>query len=329
MSSTVAPAPGEPGQDWRPTASIEALRLRAGLLQGMRRFFAGRGVLEVETPALCAIAATDPGVASLRSTVDGVLTVYLQSSPEPAMKRLVAAYGVPIYQLCKAFRDGERGSLHNPEFTILEWYRPGWDHLTLMAEVEDLLDTLLGTGPGRRVSYREAFLRGAGCDPFVDSLRSLRRRTVELGLDPASAGSLDRDGCLDYLFSAVVQPALSGPRLVFVHDFPPSQAALARIRQGDPPVAERFEAFLDGIELANGYHELADPVEQRRRFLGDLARRRARGLHEPPVDERLLAALAAGLPACAGVALGVDRLVMAATGATRIDGVLTFPLERA
>lgn len=329
MSASVPPARGEPGQDWRPTASLDALRVRAGLLQDIRRFFAECGVLEVETPVLCAVAATDPGLASLRSTVDGVRPMYLQSSPEPAMKRLVAAYGVPIYQLCKAFRDGERGGLHNPEFTILEWYRPGWDHLALMAEVEDLLDTLLGTGPARRVSYREAFLRGAGCDPFVDPLSSLRARTVDFGLDPASAGSLDRDGCLDYLFAAAVQPAFSVPRLVLVHDFPPSQAALARIRQDDPPVAERFEAFLDGIELANGYHELSDPVEQRRRFLGDLARRRAQGLHEPPLDERLLAALAAGLPACAGVALGVDRLVMAAAGATRIDDVLAFPLERA
>jgi lysyl-tRNA synthetase class 2 len=254
--------------------------------------------------------------------------LYLQSSPEAALKRLLAAYAVAVYQLGKAFRDGERGSLHNPEFTLLEWYRTGWDHLALMTEVEDLLDRLLGTGRAERLTYRQAFLAGTGLDPLRAPTVELAEAARAAGL-ASEAGAVSRDDCLDFLFATRVQGRLTGARLVFVHDFPASQAALARVRPGDPPVAERFEAFVDGVEIANGYHELTDPLEQRARFDADLGRRRARGLPELPIDERFLAALAAGLPDCAGVALGFDRLVLIAAGARRIDEVIAFPLERA
>lgn len=309
------------------------MRLRARLLEATRRFFAGAGVLEVETPILGACTATDPALASLQAVVGGGASIagrrfYLQTSPELALKRLLAAYRTPVYQLGKAFRDGERGSLHNPEFTLLEWYRPGWDHIALMGEVEALLDTLLGTGPGRRVTYRDVFLEGTGLDALRAPTAEIARAAQAHGL-AVEASTASRDECLDFLFATRVQAALAGSRLVFVHDFPASQAALARIRPGDPPVAERFEAFVDGVELANGYHELSDPAEQRARCEADLARRRARGLEEPPMDERFLAALGHGLPDCAGVALGFDRLVMITAGLRRIDGVMAFPLERA
>jgi lysyl-tRNA synthetase class 2 len=318
--------------DWRPTATLEAMRLRARLLAATRGFFAERGVLEVETPVLGAAAATDLHIESLATSLGGApgeggQRLYLQSSPEFAMKRLLAAHGVAVYQVGKAFRDGERGSLHNPEFTLLEWYRPGWDHVALMGEVEELFDRLLGTGEASRLTYRDAFLHAVGVDPLLGSDAEVSEAARAQGLAPAASAA--RETCLDFLFATRVQARLGPARLVFVHDFPASHAALARVRAGEPPVAERFEAFADGVEVANGYHELADPGEQRRRFEADLAGRRVRGLSQPPVDARLLAALEHGLPGCAGVAVGFDRVVMAAAGAHRIDEVLAFPLERA
>jgi lysyl-tRNA synthetase class 2 len=319
-------------EDWRPTASLDVLRLRARLLEATRRFFAERGLLEVETPLLGAAAATDPNIECLTSAWGGApgrkaQCLYLQSSPEFAMKRLLAAYGVAVYQLGKAFRAGERGALHNPEFTLLEWYHPGWDHWALMGEVQDLLDRLLGTGEAVRVTYREAFLRAVGVDPLLASEAELKDAALACGLAPGAGDG--REACLDFLFATRVQAGLGPARLVFVYDFPASHAALARVRGEVPPVAERFEGFVAGVEIANGYHELTDPAEQRRRFEADLARRRARGLSQPLGDERLLAALEHGLPDCAGVAVGFDRVVMAAYGAGRIDEVLAFPLERA
>ncbi|HSL17494.1 MAG TPA: elongation factor P--(R)-beta-lysine ligase [Methylomirabilota bacterium] len=320
--------------DWRPTASLETLRLRAEILGAIRSFFAGRGILEVETPLLAAAPVTDLHLAALSCRYRGPghdegLRLWLQTSPEFAMKRLLAAGSGPIYALDKAFRDGEAGSRHNPEFTLLEWYRPGWDHHRLMDEVEDLLTVVLGSSDAERLTYAEAFRRHAGVDPFHDPVAALAARAADLlGHTPPDLGD-DRDAWLELLLSHAVEPRIGRGGPTFVYDFPASQAALARVRPGDPPVAERFELFLEGVELANGYHELGDPAEQRRRFEADLAERRARGLPEVPVDERLLAALAHGLPDCAGVALGVDRLVMLAAGATRIDQVITFPVDRA
>ncbi len=245
------------------------------------------------------------------------------------MKRLLAAGSGPIYQICKAFRDGEAGRWHNPEFSLLEWYRPGYDHRRLMDEVDELVRGLLDRPPAVRITYAEAFTQGVGVDPFAASDATLASRAVALGLSADIIKGLDRNGRLDFLFSHGVQPALAGLGSVFVYDYPASQAALARIRPDNPLVAERFELLVDGVELANGYHELTDPGEQRRRFEDELVTRRLRGLMVPPLDEHLLAALAHGLPDCAGVAVGVDRLVMLAAGVTDIREVLAFPIDAA
>ena len=317
--------------DWRPTTPLDNLRRRAAVVATIRAFFAARDVLEVETPSLSRATVTDVHLASLRLD-DAVATAdlrgaCLQTSPEFHMKRLLAAGSGPIFQIARAFRDGESGRLHNPEFTMLEWYRPGWDHHRLMDEVDELLAAVLGTPPGNRMTYAEAFRHHAGLDPHRATADDLHARIARLEVSDSS--SLDRDDLLNLILGHLVEPQLGRGRPDLVHDFPASQAALARIRPGDPPLAERFEAFVEGVELANGFHELADPEEQRRRFERDLAERRRRGLAELPVDERLLAALAAGLPDCAGVALGVDRLVMLRLGASDIREVIAFPIERA
>jgi lysyl-tRNA synthetase class 2 len=316
--------------DWRPTAGRRALELRAGLLARVREFFAERGVLEVDTPVLSQGATTDPQIASLRTDVRGAGVRYLQTSPEFAMKRLLAAGSGDIYQLCRVFRDGERGRHHNVEFTLLEWYRTGFDHHALMDEVADLLRAVLGAervDPVERMSFRAAVERHAGLDPFAagadDCAACLARAGVAV---PSACG---RDELLDLIAGEIVGPRLGRAGAAFVFDYPASRAALARLRAGDPPVAERFELYLDGIELANGFHELADAKEQRVRFERDLRARADVVAAAVPVDERLLAALEAGLPACAGVALGFDRLVMLAAGAARIDEVIAFPIERA
>ena len=322
--------------DWRPTASMEALRIRAEVMAKIRAFFAERGVLEVETPLLASAPATDLHLAALSVRYrgpgfDGGRRLWLQTSPEFAMKRLLAAGSGPIYQLGKAFRDGEAGSRHNPEFTILEWYRPGWDHHRLMDEVAELLAVLFGGGgdSGERITYAEAFQRHAGIDPHNATISEFAATTRSLIGSSAPDLGDDRDSWLELLLSHVVEPRLGRNGPTFVYDFPASQAALAIIRPGDPPVAERFEAWIEGVELANGYHELTDPTEQQHRFETDLDARRDRGLSEVPVDHRLLAAMEHGLPDCAGVAIGVDRLVMLAAGVNRIDEVIAFPIDRA
>lgn len=316
--------------DWRPGASRPALQARAGLLATVRAFFAERGVLEVETPLLCSRGITDPAIEPL--LVGGGLSVgagprYLQTSPEYAMKRLLAAGSGPIYQICKAFRDGESGSRHNPEFTLLEWYRPGMDQHQLMAEVAALACACLGERPWQALSYRELFRRSIGVDPFADSLATLQQAARECA-DPGDLSG-DRDLWLDLLLTHAVEPWLARQGLVFVYDYPPSQAALARLGERDGhAVAERFELYVDGIELANGYHELADATEQRARFENDNRRREALGLPQRPLDEALLAALAVGLPDCSGVALGLDRMLLLATGETDIRRLLAFSWER-
>ncbi len=300
----------------------------------MRAFFAARGVLEVDTPILGAATATDPHLASLSSRVSAVggqaeRTMYLQTSPELAMKRLLAAGSGPIYQICKCFRDGEAGRLHNPEFTMLEWYRPGFDHQRLMDEVDELVQTVLCRPAGERLSYREALGRVTGLDPLTAPTAALTERARALIAAPPALSEDDRDGWLDLILTHLVEPGLGRGRPTFVVDFPASQAALARIRPDQPPVAERFELWVDGVELANGYHELSDAGEQRRRCESHLAARGRLGLPAVPVDERTLAALEHGLPACAGVALGFDRLVLLAVGAASLAEILAFPIDRA
>ena len=247
------------------------------------------------------------------------------------MKRLLAAGSGAIYQICKAFRDGEAGRSHNPEFTMLEWYRPGFDHHALMDEIDELLAVVLGASKADRLTYGKAFERHAGVDPHRASVEALRRAVEAHGVELAGAEPEGRDGWLHLLMSHAVEPHLGRGRPSFVHDFPASQAALARVRPpteaGGVPLAERFEVYVEGVELANGFHELTDAGEQRRRFEHELEQRRRAGLQAVPLDERLLGALEAGLPACAGVAFGIDRLLMLRAGIDDLRRVISFPVD--
>ena len=302
------------------------------MLAAAREFFAERGVLEVETPILSAAAVSDPQIESLRTQIAGLPAPrYLCTSPEYAMKRLLAAGSGDIYQICKVFRDAEHGRWHNPEFTLIEWYRLGFDDSALMNEVESLVGCLVAPfrrlEPAERLSYSEALQRHAGVDAQGSSDAELAAAATRHGI--VCPAELDRDAKLDLLMGMVVGPRLGVERPCFVCDYPASQAALARLKGGTPPVAARFELYLGGVELANGFHELADGVAQRARFEQDRAERHARGLWEPPLDERLLAALAAGLPDCAGVALGLDRLAAIALGAPRLADVMAFTIDNA
>lgn len=281
---------------------MEVLRARAHLLRTIRDFFDERGVLEVQTATLGAATVTEPAIESL--AVPGV--GYLQTSPEYQMKRLLAAGAPSIYQLAPVFRAGEAGRMHNPEFVMLEWYRLEYTDQALMAEVAALLDVALGRGHYHSLTYHDVCRRAP---PLPE------------------AAALDERDAEDLRFAAGVE-ALGAGRF-FVTDYPADQAALARLRPENPRVAARFEVIVDGVELANGYWELGDPEALEARFRRDLARRRARGQPEPPLDGRLLAAMAAGLPPCAGVALGFDRLLMLRTGAASLAEVMTFPHDRA
>ncbi len=318
-------------ENFRPTAGWATLRLRAELLRRVRSFFDGRGFLEVETPLLSADTVVDRHLDPFAVQVDQgrAKTCWLQTSPEFAMKRLLAAGGKAIYQITKVFRQDELGPLHNPEFTMVEWYRTG-DGL---AEGIDLLDKLaqatLGRGPASRVSYREAFLEHAGIDPLTAPITALREVASRTGTPPESLRHDDRDGWLDWILVEQVQPRLGQTRPAVLYDYPASQSALAKVRQDDPPVAERFELYVAGIELANGYHELTDPDILRQRIAANNAARLADGKHPLPAASRLLAAMEAGLPQSTGVALGFDRLVMLAAGAERLQEVIAFPFDRA
>jgi elongation factor P--(R)-beta-lysine ligase len=313
-------------ETWRPSASLETLRARAQLLARIRGFFAARGVMEVDTPIASAHGTVDVHIDSL-ATADGR---WLQTSPEFAMKRLLAAGSGPVYQLCHVFRAGDRGRVHNPEFMMLEWYRPGRDHHALMDEVGELLAACGAPAPAaRRLAYREAWQEHAGVDPFDADLAGLSAALAARAEPPPDSGAFDREAWLDFGMGLVVGPRLGHEAPCFVHDFPASQAALARVRPGAPPLAERFELFWRGLELANGFHELADGREQRRRFGQDHARRTAAGRPTPPWDVHLVAALDSGLPDCAGVALGVDRLLMLLLGLPDIASAMPFAWDRA
>ncbi len=331
--------PADSTSTWRPVADGGVLRLRAELLAQTRAFFAARDVLEVETPALSAAAITDPHLSSFAARYSGPgpcygQTLYLHTSPECPMKRLLAAGSGCIYQIAKVFRDGEAGRRHNPEFTLLEWYRVGFDHHRLMSEVAELVTLLLAgrlpSATTERLSYGEVFQRYLQVDPHRTSVTELAARAAALNLAiPPGMPADDIDPWLDFLLTHGIEAHLGQGCLTFVYDYPVSQAALARLRPGDPPVGERFELYVNGLELANGFHELGDAGEQRRRFEAENMVRQAHNLPVMPVDEHLLAALAAGLPDCAGVALGFDRLVMLAAGKTSIRDVLAFPIENA
>lgn len=316
---------------WRPTAAMPAIRRRAQALRQAREFFRARGVLEVETPALVNAPVSDVNLGSARvELAGGPGTLFLHTSPEYAMKRLLASGSGDIFQICRVYRGAERGRQHNPEFTLLEWYRLGFSLEALMDEVAALVRELLGAQlPVEMLSYREAVARHAGFDPLEAPDADLQRAARQLGLDASQAAHSGRDELLDLIVGAQVGPALGTDQLTFVHRYPASQAALARLDPADPRLALRFELYCGGLELANGYHELSDVAEQRRRFAADQQARGRRGLPVNSLDPHLLAALEAGLPDCAGVALGFDRVLMLALGAARIDDVLAFPVERA
>lgn len=319
---------------WRPTATIDSLRQRAALIKLIRDFFATRSILEVETPLLCHTTVTDPFIESI-SAIYGRRTYYLQTSPEYAMKRLLAAGFPAIYQICKAFRHGEQGHLHNPEFTLLEWYRLGFDHHALMDEVDELLQFVLKTPKAKKFSYAEIFNNHLEINPHEASLHELQKLAFENELHVNNEATIhDRDTWLNLLLTHCIEPKLGDNSPCFIYDFPQSQAALARIeyaydRDSQVKVASRFEVYFRGIELANGFHELQDADEQRLRFEKNLIKRKQLGLKPIALDQYFLTALNHGLPACAGVALGVDRLVMLATKSSSIADVLSLDFARA
>ncbi|HEV2968930.1 MAG TPA: EF-P lysine aminoacylase EpmA [Pirellulales bacterium] len=322
--------------DFRPTANWANLRLRAELLRKTREFFHDRGFLEVETPLLSADVVVDRHLDPIPVTLADDpcrpnigRRMWLQTSPEFGMKRLLAAGAPAIYQITRAFRNAEIGPLHNPEFTMLEWYRAGDGMHEGMALLGELCECLLARGSVERMSYGDAFARHVGVDPHCASIADLRAAADRYGgVAPAGLGD-DRDGWLDLLLVERVQPHLGRPRPTILFDYPASQAALARIREQPRPVAERFELYVDGVELANGYHELLDAAVLRQRIAAANVRRAADGKPQLPSESRLLDAMEAGLPPCSGVALGFDRLVMVAAGARTLAEVMPFPIDRA
>lgn len=319
---------------WQPDASISNLLKRAKLIRAIRAFFAERAVLEVETPAMSRAATTDIHLSSFQTHYIGPgvaagMSLYLVTSPEFHMKRLLAAGSGPIYQIGRCFRNEEAGRYHNPEFTLLEWYRPRFDMYQLMNEVDDLLQAVLDTEAAEFVSYEQLFIRHLGLNPLDANREELHLQAVKLNLTDKTAKPDDRDTLLQLLFSMVIEPIIGKEKPVFVYHFPASQAALAEISTEDRRVADRFEVYYKGIELANGFRELTNEEEQRQRFELDNKKRIERGLPEQPIDNAFLASLAAGLPECSGVALGVDRLIMIALGENSIDKVLSFTTDKA
>tara|TARA_B110000438_G_scaffold257844_1_gene266190 strand:- start:662 stop:1618 length:957 start_codon:yes stop_codon:yes gene_type:complete len=315
--------------NWKPTAQLESLQIRAELLIKIRKFFFERNVLEVETPLLARTTATDVHIQSLEVlSVDSVLGTkfYLQTSPEFAMKRLLSAGSGAIYQICKAFRQGEVSKIHNPEFTMLEWYQPGYSQSDLINEVESLISAVLPIQAIPKLSYREVFQQQLGFDPHnipFKKLNSFAAEHIDVGKQ-----QLGQTDLLQLLMDAIIVPHL--PENIFVYDFPVNQCALAAIKKDSDgqEVAKRFELFCSGMELANGYYELTDSNEQESRFEVDRNKRRELGLPEYPLDSKLIAALDYGLPNCAGVAIGVDRLCMLAAGYTEISQVISFTTDK-
>lgn len=309
--------------DWRPTASLEAIKARAGLLSAVRAFFAARGVLEVETPQLARHGVSDPHIQCIPVPGHG----FLQSSPEYHMKRLLAAGSGPIYQICKAYRDGEAGGRHNPEFSMLEWYRPGFGLDDLVDEVLSLFGELFPGVPSRTYRFRGLFADVTGLDPLTTSDSGL----IQCAEQHGAPEGLEKAAAVDYLMATTVEAALPAEQLSVVIDFPSWAAALAQTRPDTDgaEVALRFEIYYRGLELANGYQELTDADEQRRRFERDNRLRQEHGLNIMDADPYLLDAMRHGLPACSGVAMGVERLLMAQQSSDRISDVLTFPGDRA
>ncbi|NDL61454.1 elongation factor P--(R)-beta-lysine ligase [Acerihabitans arboris] len=319
---------------WLPSAPIANLLKRAVVIGRVRQFFTDRGLLEVETPAMSQATVTDIHLVPFQTQYVGPgaaqgVPLYLMTSPEYHMKRLLAAGSGPIFQLGRSFRNEESGRHHNPEFTMLEWYRPHYDMYRLMNEVDDLLQQILDCDSAETVSYQQVFIRHIGIDPLSADKAQLCEAAAKLDLSGIATVEEDRDTLLQLLFAMGVEPHIGRDKPTFVYHFPATQAALAEISTEDHRVADRFEAYFKGIELANGFRELTDAAEQRQRFTQDNRKRAAMNLPQQPIDENLLAALAHGIPECSGVALGVDRLVMLALKADSLAEVIAFPVERA
>jgi len=319
---------------WRPSASINNLKKRAKILKKIRHFFDERNIMEVETPVLSWASVTDPHLHSITASMqvrNAEKKLYLQTSPEFAMKRLLAAGSGPIYQIIKSFRDDEIGRYHNPEFTMLEWYRPGFNHHDLMREMDEFLQTVLQCQPAKKYTYQAIFEKYFNINPHEISVTTLKNIALSHGLEEISGIDCeDKDIWLMRLMSDIIEPNFQGNMPYFIYDFPASQAALAKFNHDkEYRVASRFEVYYQGIELANGFDELSDPDEQKKRFLQDLSYREKHDLKSVDMDIRLLDALATGLPDCSGVALGIDRLIMLALACNSIDEIIAFPIERA
>tara|TARA_B100000676_G_scaffold203685_1_gene199887 strand:- start:291 stop:1226 length:936 start_codon:yes stop_codon:yes gene_type:complete len=309
--------------DWQPTASLEAIKARAELLSTVRAFFAARQVLEVDTPQLARYGVSDPHIQCIPVPGYG----YLQSSPEYHMKRLLAAGSGAIYQICKAYRDGEAGGRHNPEFTMLEWYRPGFELDALIQECLALFAELFSGAPSERYRFRDLFSETTGLDPLTANDSDLIAHAEFHG----APEGLNKTAAVDYLMATKVEPSLPTEQCSVVTDFPGWAAALAQTREDEDGalIARRFEIYYRGLELANGYQELTDAAEQKRRFEQDNTQREQHGLKRMDADPYLLDAMDAGLPACSGVAMGVERLLMAQQGTGKIHNVIAFPMSRA
>ncbi len=319
---------------WLPSAPIANLLKRAAVITQIRQFFTDRGLLEVETPAMSQATVTDIHLFPFQTHFVGPgaaqgIPLFLMTSPEYHMKRLLAAGSGPIFQIGRSFRNEEAGRHHNPEFTMLEWYRPHYDMYRLMNEVDDLLQQTLDCDSAETVSYQQVFIRHIGIDPLSADKTQLCEAAAKLNLSGVASMEEDRDTLLQLLFAMGVEPNIGRDKPTFVYHFPATQASLAEISTEDHRVADRFEAYFKGIELANGFRELTDATEQRQRFTQDNRKRAALNLPQQPIDENLLAALEHGIPECSGVALGVDRLVMLALKADSLAEVIAFPVDRA
>jgi lysyl-tRNA synthetase class 2 len=308
---------------WHPTAEIKLLKERDLLVRRTRDFFYQRDFLEVETPILSHFTVTDPFLLSFSTNT--IPPFFLQTSPEYHMKRLLAFGSGPIFQITKAFRQEEQGYRHNPEFTMLEWYRPGYNHHQLMDEMEEFLFTILNKRASR-LTYEALFKQILDINPHTASLNDLKACADENNIHLQNFDDADKDTYLDLLLSHCIEPQLGQDAPVFIYNYPASQAALS-VKQGN--IGERFEVYYKGIELANGFHELTDTKEQRQRFVENLEKRQKLNLPEVALDEYFLAALAEDFPPSSGVALGLDRLIMLALNKKNIKEVMTFSIENA
>ena len=319
--------------DWQPSASIASLKSRARIMATIRQFFEQRQVMEVETPTLSQTTVTDVHLHTFETTFVGPgfadgKRLYMQTSPEFHMKRLLCAGSGAIYQMSKAFRNEESGRHHNPEFTMLEWYQPDYDHMTLINEVDELLQIVLGTQSCDIITYQQLFMTYLKLDPLSADIEMIRDVALSYDFGDFVVTESNKDTLLQCLFCFVIEPQIGLEKPIAVYNFPASQAALAQLDSTDERVARRFEFYYRGIELANGFHELQDATEQLDRFKQDNRERQQDGLVEQPIDYRLIEALAHGLPNCAGVALGIDRLVMLALKQSHIQDVISFDVSR-